>query len=276
MKKIPIICSLAVFALSCQKNDNPERKERFNAPEVLSNTTGTVCDDVIINVTTKTINVKGVTYTYPYNIINMTGFPSDAAGNSVLKTNCIDNSTATTWQKEMHHRNDSLFGIVSSVFSSLTQPQAPSYTPYTMLEFETAMDNTDWPAGSDGADYASTIFNGTIRKNPAVQKLPGISVALLGPALAQNKDFTEITLTQAINYTNHAEAFVLAVGLIGPGSPDVMVIDHRYFRHTCLECEPIEKISGRQGPGTGNASRLSSYFDYNTASSIRYFMYNGS
>ncbi len=275
MKKIPVVISLAVFALSCQKNDLPEEKERLNAPEVLSNTLGTVCDDVIINVNAKTINIKGVTYTYPYNIIDMTGFPSDVSGNSVLKTNCIDNSSASPWQIEMHHRNDSLFGIVSSVFSSLTQPAAPSYSPYTMQEFEAAMDNTPWTSGSDGADYAATIFNGTIRKNPAVQKLPGISVALLGPALAQNKDFTEITLTQAINYTNHAEAFVLAVGLMGPGMPDVMVIDHRFFRHSCLECEPIEKISGRQGPGTGSASRLSSYFDYNTASSIRYFMYNG-
>ncbi|HEY9260065.1 hypothetical protein [Chitinophaga sp.] len=278
MKKTLIVFSFSALIVSCQKNEQSgvqslSGKSYATSPGI---TTGNQvgCTKVAISSQHHSVTIGQTSYNYPNDLIDLSGLPRDADGNATLLTNCLGDFPSEE-QKAMHHRTDSIMNLAADAFRAMAlgKPKLPRAAPYTLQEFQFAMDNTPWPVLADGADYVSTIFNKTICKNPDIPKLPGISAALIAVSLPQNKNFTEITLAEAINYTNKAEAFVIAVGLSG-GKPSVTVIDSRKFRYTCA-CEPIEQVVGRTGPGANNTVRLASYFDYDTTKPVHYFMYAG-
>lgn len=278
MKKTLLVFSFSALIAGCQKNE-PSGLQSLsgNSYATTPGTTGNQvgCTKVAISNQNHMVTIGETSYHYPDTLISLSGLPKDANGNTTLLTNCLGSSPSEE-EKAMHHRNDSIMNMAADAFRAMAlgKPKQPPLVPYTLVEFQTAMDNTPWSAGTDGAAYVSTIFNKTICKNPAIPKLPGISAALIAVSLPQNKNFIEITLEQAINYTNKAEAFVIAVGLTG-GKPSVTVIDARKFNYNCL-CELLDQRVARSGSGTINSTmRVANFFDYdsNFPHSIHYFMY---
>ncbi|NQX37282.1 hypothetical protein SAMN05421820_103748 [Pedobacter steynii] len=284
MKNIFLLFTLTSISMACQKNDQVSNQldlgKKMNVKYAgnLSSTANSnlICDKILVNVFNNSITVKDLTYSYPYNLINLSGLPHDPSGNSVLLANCIDNSVATEAQKSLHKKTDSMINMAGNALRILGagKPKLPRLAPYTMQEFESAMDETPWQIGDDGADYVSSIFNKVIRKNPEIPQLPGISSVLAAAALSQHKNFTKITVEQVKLFTSRAEAFVIAVGL-SSGIPRLTIVDHRRIKNNCDECETIETVYVREGPGEYGYVRMSSFFDYVTWASIQYYMYTG-
>ena len=284
MRKLFLLFSVASIAIACQKNEQlnaeagSDEKLNYsaNVKRAVNNSTP-ICDKIFINVLNNSITVKDVTYYYPNNFINLSGLSHDQYGNAILLANCIDNNVATEAQKILHKRTDSMINMAGNALRILGagKPKLPRLAPYTMQEFESAMDNTPWPDGDNGADYVSSIFNKVICKNPEIPKLPGIASVLVAAALSQHKNFRKVTVDEAKLSARRAEAFVIAVGLSGE-LPCVTIIDHRKNTdHLCTYCETIETVWVRQGPGENHWVRMSSFFDFQTWSSIQYYLYTG-